>query len=240
MDYSIQLYSVRDSMETDFEGTLKRVSKLGYKYVEFAGFYGRTAEEVNALLAKYNLKISGTHSSFDDLINNFDETVAFHKAIGNKNYIVPAYGLHNQAEIDFFVEKADEISRKLKAEGIKLGYHNHSGEFKMSADGSVAYEQLIYRTDIMLELDTFWAFVGMKDPVALMDRLGDRIGVIHIKDGTVGGNGKPLGMGDAPIEAVYEKAREMGIPMVVESETVTPSGLEEARICIEYLRSIEK
>ncbi|MBQ1989160.1 MAG: sugar phosphate isomerase/epimerase [Clostridia bacterium] len=240
MDYSIQLFSVRDSMETDFEGTLKRVSELGYKYVEFAGFYGRTAEEVNALLAKYDLKISGTHSPFDDLINNFDETVAFHKAIGNKNYIVPAYWLRNQAEIDFFVEKAGEISKKLEAEGIKLGYHNHSGEFQMSGDGSVAYEQLIYRTDIMLELDTFWAFHGMKDPVALMDRLGDRIGVIHIKDGTVEGHGKPLGMGDAPVKAVYEKAKEMGIPMVVESETITPSGLEEARICIEYLRSIEK
>ena len=47
-------------------------------------------------------------------------------------------------------------------------------------------------------------------------------------------------MGDAPVKAVYEKAKEMGIPMVVESETITPSGLEEARICIEYLRSIEK
>lgn len=240
MDYSIQLYSVRDSMENDFEGTLKKISELGYKYVEFAGFYDHTAEEINSILDKYNLKISGTHSALDDLINNYDETVAFHKAIGNKNYIVPAYWLRNQKEIDYFIEKVNEIAPKLKADGMTLGYHNHSGEFEMGSDGAVAYEQIIYRTDIMLQLDTYWAFVGMKDPIALMDRIGDRIGIIHIKDGTVGGDGKPLGMGEAPVKAVYEKAKEKGIPMVVESETITPSGLEEARICIEYLNSLEK
>lgn len=241
MDYSIQLFSVRDSMETDFEGTLKKVSELGYKYVEFAGFYDHTPEEINSILDKYNLKISGTHSALDDLINNYDETVAFHKAIGNKNYIVPAYWLRNQKEIDYFVDKVNEISPKLKADGITLGFHNHSGEFEIKEDGSIAYEQLIYRTDIMLELDTFWAFVGIKrDPVALMERLGDRLGVIHIKDGFIDGSGKPLGMGEAPVKAVYEKAKELGIPMVVESETITPSGLEEARICIEYLNSLEK
>lgn len=240
MDYSIQLYSVRDSMATDFEGTLKKVSELGYTNVEFAGFYDRTPEQVNEILAKYNLKISGTHSSLDDLINNFDETVAFHKAIGNKNYIIPSYNLSNQEKIDYFVEKVNEIAPKLKAEGINLGFHNHSGEFLMREDGSVPYEQLIYRTDIMLELDTFWAFVGMENPVAMMERIKDRIGFIHIKDGLADGNGKPLGMGEAPLKDVYAKALELGIPMVVESETVTPSGLDEASICIDYLHSLEK
>lgn len=52
MEYSIQLYSVRDSMEQDFEGTLKKVSEMGYKAVEFAGFFGKPAEEVKALLDK--------------------------------------------------------------------------------------------------------------------------------------------------------------------------------------------
>lgn len=234
----IQLYSVRDGMEQDFEGTLKKVHELGYTDVEFAGFYGRTPEQINELLAKYDLKISGTHSAFDDLVNNYDETVAFHKAIGNKNYIVPAYDLTNQGYLDAFVEKAAVISKKLAADGIRLGFHNHSREFMMQADGSVAYEQLIYRTDIMLELDTFWAFVGMGDALAMMDRLGDRLGFIHLKDGTKEGKGKPLGLGEAPIKAVYEKAIAMGVPMVVESETCTPSGLEEARLCMEHIKTI--
>ena len=100
IDIGIQLYSIRDSMEKDFEGILKAVSELGYTSVEFAGFFGRSANEVNELLEMYNLKLSGIHSSFDDLVNNYEEIVAFHKAIGNKNYIIPWYDLNSQEKID--------------------------------------------------------------------------------------------------------------------------------------------
>lgn len=72
-----------------------------------------------------------------------------------------------------------------------------------------------------------------------MERLKDRICFIHIKDGLADGNGKPLGLGEAPVADVYKKAVEMGIPMVVESETCNPTGLDEAEICIKYLRSLE-
>lgn len=240
MDYSIQLFSVRDSMEKDFEGTLKRISELGYKYVEFAGFFGRTAEEVNEILKRYDLKVSGSHSYPDDLVNNYDETVAFHKAIGNKNFIVPSFELWSQQSLDGIIEIINELSAKLKKDGISLGFHNHSREFIVNDDGSLPYDQLIYRTDIMLEVDTFWAYIGMKNPIALMERIKDRIGFIHIKDGLSDGSGKPLGLGEAPVADVYKKAVEMGIPMVVESETCNPTGLDEAEICIKYLRSLEK
>ena len=237
---SIQLFSVRDSMKEDFESTLKAVSELGYTHVEFAGFFDHTAEQVKNLLEKYGLEVSGTHSSLDDLENDYEKTVAFHKAIGNKNYIIPYRELTDQQKIDDFIAKVAPIQKKLAADGIKLGYHNHAHEFRINDDGSVAMEQLLYRTDMMLELDTFWAFVGMGDPISMMDRIGDRLGLIHLKDGDATGNGKPLGMGEAPVKAVYEKALALGIPMVVESETCKPDGLTEAKICIEYLRTLEK
>lgn len=237
---SIQLFSVRDGMEKDFEGTLKAVSELGYSAVEFAGFFGHTAEQVNELLDKYGLKASGTHSPLDDLLNNYDATVAFHKAIGNRNYIIPGIDLSCQERIDYFVGKVNPLSERLAADGIKLGFHNHSSEFRVNRDGSVPYEQLLYRTELMLELDTYWAFVGMGDPIAMMDRIGDRLAFVHVKDGDANGAGQPLGMGEAPVKAVYDKAVALGIPMVVESETCKPDGLTEAKICIEYLRSLEK
>lgn len=240
MDIGIQLYSVRDSMESDFEGTLKKLSELGYTCVEFAGFYGRTAEQVNKLLDRYNLKLSGTHSSFDDLVNNYEETVAFHKAIGNKYYIIPGYDLWSQEKLDKFVEQVNPICERLAKDGITLGFHNHHKEFEVLEDGAVVYEQLIYRTELKLEVDTFWAFVGMKNsPLALLERLGDRVNFVHIKDGLINGEGKPLGMGEAPVADIVAKAKEMGIPMVVESETCNPTGLAEAEICIEYLKALE-
>ena len=89
-------------------------------------------------------------------------------------------------------------------------------------------------------IDTYWAFVGGNDPVEMMERLKDRLIFIHIKDGDPEGHGTPLGMGQAPCQAVYKKAVEMGVPMVVESETCTPDGPTEARICIEFLKAQEE
>lgn len=234
----IQLFSVRDGMEIDFEGTLAKVSELGYDSVETAGFYGRTADEFNALLKKYDLKLIGTHSSFDDLVNNYDETVAFHKAIGNKYYIIPGYDLSSQEKLDRFVELVNPICDKLAEEGITLCYHNHDHEFEIHENGEVVYEQLLYRTKLKMEVDTYWAYVGMKNPIGLLKRLGDRVILTHIKDGFENREGKPLGLGTAPVKDVVDYVKAQGIPMVVESETCYPTGLDEAEICINYLNSI--
>lgn len=242
-DYSIQLYSVRDCMEKDFEGTLKALSEMGYTTVELAGFlgtYGRSVEEFKETLKKYDLKVSGSHSDLLDLVNNYDETIAFHKKIDNKNYIIPIADLSSQEKIDSFVKTVNYLIPKLAGDGITLSYHNHSEEFSVNSDGSNPYEQLIYRTDIMLEVDTYWAYVGMKNPVGLLNRIADRISFIHLKDGSSEGDGKPLGMGFAPLKSIFDTANKHKIPIVVESETVTPNGLAEAKICIDFIHSLEK
>lgn len=238
----IQLYSVRDSMGNDFEGTLRKISELGYSSVEFAGFYDHSAEQVNEILDKYNLKLSGTHSSFDDLVNNYDATVSFHKAIGNKYYIIPSYDLFSQEKLDRFVELVNPMCKKLADDGITLAFHNHHREFSVLENGEMVYEQLIYRTNLKFEVDVCWALVGMKNPIGLLKRLGDRVIFTHIKDvknnnGTW--DGKPLGLGSVPIPEIAEYVKSRNIPMVVESETCNPTGLSEAEICINYLRSLE-
>ena len=241
MDYGIQMYSIRDyCKENGFEAGVAKMAEQGYKLIEPAGFYDLTAEEVNAILKKYDVKICSTHSSLDDLVNDFEGTVAFHKAIGNKTYIIPGYSTRNQQKLDYFVEKINELQPKLEAEGITLAFHNHHREFLPNEDGGQAYDQLIYRTNIKLQIDMFWAFVGMKDPIALMEKVKDRLIGMHMKDGFANGEGTPLGMGEAPVADVYAKAVEMGLPMVVESETQTPDGPTETKICIDYLRSLEK
>lgn len=240
MDYSIQLYSLRDITQDNLEAALKAVSEMGYTAVEFAGFFGHSSEEVVNMLNRYNLKVSGTHSGLADLIDNFDETVAFHKAIGNKHYIIPGIDVSSQEKIDYFVENANALQQKLAKHGISLGFHNHAREFQVNLDGSVPYEQIIYRTNLELEVDTYWAYVGMKDPIALMERIKDRINFIHIKDGYEDGKGMPLGKGCAPVKEVYNWAKDNGKLMVVESETLTPDGTTEAQICIDCLHSLEK
>ena len=240
MEYGLQLYSIRDITKDDLDGALRQVSEMGYKFVEFAGFFGHSAQEVKAMLDKYGLKVSGTHTGWQEVAEHFEETVAYHKAIGNKNIIIPGCDLSTQEKLDEFVKMANEFQPKLAAEGIRFGYHNHAHEFRANEDGSMIYQQILERTTLDLEIDTYWAFVGGNDPVEMMERLKDRLIVSHIKDGDPEGHGTPLGMGQAPCKAVYKKAVEMGVPMVVESETCTPDGPTEARICIEFLKAQEE
>ena len=240
MDYGIQMYSVRDVTGKDLRSALKKISEIGYKYVEFAGFFGHPAEDVKAWLDEYGLKVSGTHSGLQELDNDFDATVKYHKTIGNHNFIIPGHDLSDQKKLDAFIEKVNAYAPALAKEGITLGYHNHSHEFMPNKDGSEIHEQLVYRTQMKLEIDTFWFYNAAGfSAKGILERLKDRIEFIHIKDGFKGGEGKPLGYGEAPLKEVYDTCKKNDVLMVVESESLQPDGLTEAKICFDWLKSQE-
>lgn len=236
MKYGLQMYSVRDFTEKDMDYALRSVAEMGYSFVEFAGFMGHSAEEIKAMLDKYKLTVSGTHTGWEEVKNNFAETVKYHKTIGNKNIIVPGADLSTKEKLDAFIDFVNEYQPKLAAEGIELGYHNHSHEFQPNADGQYIHKELEERTNVFFEIDTFWAFNAGLDPVETITRLQNRIHVIHLKDGQKGGKGFSLGDGEAPVAAVRETAIKLGFRMVVESESLTPDGISEARRCIEFLK----
>ena len=239
-NYGLQLYSIRDITKDDLAGALKKVAELGYKYVEFAGFFGHSAEDVKRMLDENGLVISGTHSSFEDLRpSKIVDTIAYHKAIGNHNYIIPGADLSTLAKIEDFCNVMNFAQPVLKAEGISLAFHNHSREFEIKPWGSTIHAELERRTNIDFEIDTYWAFNAGVDPIAVMERLKSRIKCIHLKDGLMGGKGLSLGQGEAPVCAVIEKACELGFTMVVESEGLDPDGISEVGRCIDFLKGLE-
>ena len=241
MKYGLQMYSVRDVTEKDLCGALRQVAQLGYENVEFAGFFGHDGEEVAAWLKELGLRASGTHTGLNALEADFDGVVACHKAIGCDLVIVPYADAKTAAEADALVEKMQDFQKRLAAEGLRLGYHNHAHEFQPIEGGPSLMERFFTQTDLLLQLDTFWVYAAGEDAVGWMDRTAKtgRLPVIHIKDGFADGEGVPLGKGTAPVKDVYRKAVELDIPMVVESETLTPSGMEEAKVCIEFLKGLE-
>ena len=240
MEYGLQLYSVRDFTQKDLAYTLKKVAEIGYKYVEFAGFFGHSAEEVKAMLNEYGLVVSGTHSSLKELDEDFAATVKYHHAIGNTNYIIPGAPWGTAAELNDTIEKLNKYKPLLAAEGITLAYHNHDGEFLPNKDGLIAHAEMEKRSDIDFEIDTYWAYAAGKDPIEVITRLQDRVHVIHLKDGDMNKVGFPLGEGTCPVAAVREKAIELGMTMVVESENLKPDGISEVAQCFKYLMSLEK
>lgn len=240
MEYGLQLYSVRDITEKDLDGALRAVADLGYKYVEFAGFFGHSAKIVREMLDRYGLKVSGTHTGCDELCaDKIEETIAYHKELGNENIIIPGADFSTREKLDGVIALINEAQPKLAAAGIRLGYHNHSHEFLPTAYGAYIHRELETRTAVELEIDTYWAYVAGEDPIALLSRLGERVRVIHLKDGYADGKGLALGEGTAPVAAVREYAIAHGLTMVVESETCDPTGIEEVGRCIRYLRSLE-
>ena len=105
--------------------------------------------------------------------------------------------------------------------------------------GNTIHNELAQRTDMKFEIDTYWAFNAGVDPVVLCERLKDRIPVIHLKDGFFGGRGVALGEGDAPVKRVYDMAIRNGFDIVVESEGLNPTGVEEVGRCMDYLKKLE-
>jgi len=242
MEYGLQLYSIRDITDKDFEGALKEVAEIGYRYVEPAGFFGHSAEEVDVMMKKYGLIVSGTHTGWKEVLQNTEECIAYHKGIGCDTIIIPGADIYTREGIEYFIALIKEALPKIEAAGLKLGYHNHCEEFYIhgeQGDLFVPYMELITRTDIQFEIDTYWAYAAGQDPMKLMERLSDRLLCIHIKDGERNGEGKPLGMGTAPCREVYQKAKEMGLLMVVESETCNPTGMAEAEFCHRFLKAQE-
>lgn len=237
MEYGLQLYSVRDEMKADVAKAIAAVAKIGYKQAEFAGFFGHTAEEIRAMLEENGMTVCGTHTHFEEVTpEQIDATIAYHKIIGNKRLIIPGYDLSTPEKIDSFVELVNFAGPRLAAAGITLGYHNHSGEFLPREDGTCIWEELYARTNIIFEIDTYWAFVAGRDPVALLEKYHDRVPVIHLKDGTPEGRGYSLGLGSAPVKQVIATAKRYGMDMVVESEAQEPTGPAEVGRCFDFLK----
>ncbi len=238
MNYGLQMYSLRDITGENMALALSETAKMGYEFVEFAGFGGHTAEEIKAMLTENGLTAAGTHTGLGSLDeDNIEATIEYHKAIGCDNIIVPGADLSTKENIDIFLDRMNYAEKKLSAAGIKLGYHNHDREFKPNEDGLIPEYEILERSNITLEVDTYWVFNADVDPLEFLEKYKNRIRLIHLKDGFKGGIGKSLGDGEAPAAEVRRKAIELGFKIIVESEGLDPTGLEEVGRCAAFLKA---
>lgn len=184
---ALQLYTVRDEMEKDVEATLRAVSEMGYDGVEFAGTFGKSAEELAALCKKYNLVPLSAHVPFVDLMADPEGTLAFYAKLGCRfvaiPYLTEEYRPGNEKFGDV-IEGAKLLGKVAKNCGITLLYHNHDFEF-VKVDGEYALD-LLYREvsadDLQTQLDTCWVKVAGEDPAAYIRKYSGRAPVVHLKD----------------------------------------------------------
>ncbi|HJD24107.1 MAG TPA: sugar phosphate isomerase/epimerase [Firmicutes bacterium] len=186
---ALQLYSVREEMEKDMPGTLRAVKAMGYDFVEFAGYFGRTAEEVRALLDETGLACVSVHQGYEVFLGeNGGKEVDFLKTIGAKYCAVPWMGDGHKGSAAFEKTMADftKVSGMLKQAGIQLLYHNHDFEFE-KVEGKYKLDWLYEAlpADVLqTEIDTCWAKYAGVDPCAYLRKYAGRSPVVHLKDFT--------------------------------------------------------
>jgi len=184
----LQLYSLRNECKKDIEATIKGVGELGYDGVEFAGYWGKDAPQLKKLLDASGLACCGTHTHVNTIQGDeLKKTAAFHTILGNKYLIVPSLPGNLRGDTK---EKWTEVAKffsdaaaKAKPLGMRVGYHNHSYEFKKIGD-TTGWDIFFGNAakDVVMQLDTGNCMGGGGDPVAILKKFADRAATVHVKD----------------------------------------------------------
>ncbi|MGA2100555.1 MAG: sugar phosphate isomerase/epimerase [Candidatus Sulfotelmatobacter sp.] len=183
----VQLYTVRDLMKNDFDGTIAQVAKIGYKEVEFAGYFGRTGQQVRAVCDKNGLSAVSTHVQYDELDDKFPSVVDTSKVIGLKYIVCPWIPEELRKSPDIWKKAAEKFNRcgeLSKKGGMQFAYHNHWFEF-LPVDGKLPYDELLKECDanlVKMEMDLCWITAAGGDPVKYFNAYPGRFPLVHVKD----------------------------------------------------------
>jgi len=216
---SVQLYSIRDAVAADLPGSLARLAALGFERVEPFDLLGdptglRTALAANGLSAPSAHARLGADADLDRVL----EAAA---TVGVRTVIhpfTPAEQWESDAGVEAVAADLVRAAERAASYGLQVGYHNHHWEMGGVRDGRTALERLAdgLPPEVVLQLDAYWAAVGGQDVPALLGRLGDRVRLLHLKDGPLTEDHAaqlPLGAGALPVAAILEAApaAELGV-----------------------------
>ncbi len=243
---ALQLYTVRDSMEADFLGTLRKVAEMGYTAVEIENPTDMPAADLRALLADLGLRAVASHIGFDDLENDPSGAVAVAKELGCDYAVCPAIPDERRGDAAAYRVLArvlDRAGAAAREQGLIFAYHNHAYEFER-LDGRTIYDILMEATSadlVAAEFDVYWARYGGVDPVASIRKLGSRCQLIHMKDMADDADRSyaEVGEGILDMEAIVAAGQEVGAQwyIVEQDESSKRSSLEAAALSLHNMRS---
>jgi len=246
----LQLWSVKDEIKQDFEGTLAKVAQLGFQGVEFAGEFGPYKENpagLRAFMDKNKLQCAGAHVHFDQLTpERFDATTAFYKTLGCTSLVIPMD--KRGASLDGSAQMSRELSAlapRLAAKGMRIGYHNHAQEMA-GAVGSTPWDVIAQNTPSasILQQDVGWTTFAGKDPVAYVNRYPGRTVTTHFKaklaQGTTGGM-PVIGQDRTDWVGLIQAVRKVGGTewIIIEQEEY-PNGMGQLETVAASLKGLQK
>jgi len=238
----IQLYSVREPLSGDFEGTLKALANMDIQGVEFAFFYGGMEPiELAELLKNLNLETCGIYEAIDNICDAEHKVYDYAAALGCKYLTMGFSPKELKDNLATCIEKAKKACAAGKAKNITVCYHAHSHEFE-EFNGEYYLDILLKEVpDMAFEADTAWIKAGGEDIVSYMQKYADRIPMIHAKDLDADGCITELGNGVIDFKSVVDFARTANVGWISYEQDVTKlTALESAKISLCYLNEIVK
>lgn len=211
----LQLYTVRSLMQEDFAGTIERVAAIGYKELEFAGYFDHSPADVRTLIDGLGLTAPAVHAGIGSLRSDLDAVIESAAIIGHQ-YIVCPYLDENERTLDHYKQHAEffnTVGEACKAAGVQFAYHNHDFEF-FETDGVLPYDVLLTETDsalMQMELDLYWIRKAGFDERAYFETHPGRFPLCHVKDMAADGEITSVGSGGIDFGTIFAASEEAGL-----------------------------
>jgi sugar phosphate isomerase/epimerase len=214
----VQLYTVRDMMKADLPGTLAQVAGIGYKEVEFAGYFGRTPAQIRDLLKRNKLSSPSSHLPFESLQSGWQKQLDDAKAVGHEWVTIAWIPEEKRRTLDDWKSHAALFNRageQAKAAGLRFAYHNHDFEIR-PVGGTRPLDLLLSSTDPKLvdfELDLYWVVFGGGNPLDFFNRYPKRFKMVHVKDSAGPPDNKMVDVGQGKIDfrSIFAQSEKAGI-----------------------------
>jgi sugar phosphate isomerase/epimerase len=246
----VQLYTVRSLMERDFEGTLTRIARIGYREVEFAGYFGRAPEEVKAILARLGLDSPAGHMPYENLADGekWGRILDQANRIGHRSVVIAWTPQEARQTLDDWkrvAEKFNWAGGKAREAGLTFAYHNHDFEFKIIGPGPIPFDLLLAETDpelVKIEMDLYWITLGGFDPLRYFEKYPGRFPMVHIKDMKTGGERPQMvdvGQGDINFRSIFARRNQAGIRHFFMEHDEPADPMASVERSFHYLRGLE-
>jgi sugar phosphate isomerase/epimerase len=248
-------YTFRESFKKDVPATLDKIKALGLTNIEFSNLFGKTPQELKALLDERGMVCTSFGTGYNELVNKTDEVVQIARTLGAR-YVSVAWVPH---QAPFTLEQAQKVvadfnraGATLRQQGLTFCYHNHGFEFQPHGQGTL-FDYIVQNTnpqDVSFEMDILWVAHPGQDPVKLLRKYPTRFKLMHLKDlkkgvkgnlsgGTPVENDVALGTGQIDIAAVMKAAQKTSIEyFYIEDESPTVD--TQVPQSIAYLKSLAK
>jgi len=212
----VQLYTVRASMAKDVPGTIKAIAGIGYKEVEFAGYFDQSPQQIRDLLDEFDLSSPSVHVDAPSVRDDPMPLIEAANVIGHDYLTIAWLSPDARESIDDYKRWAEAFNRAgelCRENGIRLAYHNHEFEF-LELDGQVPFDILLNEVDadlLALEIDMFWVRKAERDIVDVLNMAPGRFTMAHIKDMGADGSMTEVGSGVIDFAAVLDNEAASGL-----------------------------